>query len=171
VAVTCNGETYAVMMTTPQDLEDFAVGFSLSEGVISSSADMESLDLVRLDDGIEVRMWFSKRKEPGVGGDGAEKRRHRCSCHGVRFGPDGDGRLHGGSSRFHAPRAQIGSRARAGDSAAPQRQRLLDLAVRRTTGLFRLQRRSCDLGTSRSVMPSDQAKSPADAGLFVFLAT
>jgi FdhD protein len=62
VALTYNGGTYAVMMATPQDLEDFAVGFSLSEGVISSPADMDSLDVVRLDDGIEVRMWLSKRK-------------------------------------------------------------------------------------------------------------
>ena len=62
VALTYNGGTYAVMMATPQDLEDFAVGFSLSEGVINSPADMASLDLVRLDDGIEVRMWLGKRK-------------------------------------------------------------------------------------------------------------
>jgi FdhD protein len=39
VALTYNGGTYAVMMTTPQDLEDFAVGFSLIEGVISSAAE------------------------------------------------------------------------------------------------------------------------------------
>src|SRR5258708_22802560 len=58
VAVTYNGGTYAVMMTTPQDLEDFALVFSLSEGVIDSSADIDSLDIVHLDDGVELRMWL-----------------------------------------------------------------------------------------------------------------
>ena len=62
VALTYNGGTYAVMMATPQDLEDFAVGFSLSESVISSPADIDSLDVVRLDDGVELRMWLSKPK-------------------------------------------------------------------------------------------------------------
>jgi FdhD protein len=60
VALTYNGGAYAVMMTTPQDLEDFAVGFSLSEGVIACSAELDSLDIVRLDDGVELRMWLSK---------------------------------------------------------------------------------------------------------------
>jgi FdhD protein len=60
IALTYNGGTYAVMMATPHDLEDFAVGFSLSEGVISSTADIDSLDIVRLDDGVELRMWLSK---------------------------------------------------------------------------------------------------------------
>src|ERR1700687_4669948 len=62
VALTYNGGTYAVMMTTPQDLEDFAVGFSLSEGVISSSADIDSLDIVPLDDGVELRIWLTRPK-------------------------------------------------------------------------------------------------------------
>src|SRR6202011_1024886 len=72
VALTYNGGTYAVMMTTPQDMEDFAVGFSLSEGVISSSADLDSLDIVRLDDGVELRMWLSKPKADRL----QERRRH-----------------------------------------------------------------------------------------------
>src|SRR5882672_4479658 len=72
VALTYNGGTYAVMMTTPADLEDFAVGFSLSEGVISSSSDIDSLDIVRLDDGVELRMWLSKPKADRL----QERRRH-----------------------------------------------------------------------------------------------
>jgi formate dehydrogenase assembly factor FdhD len=62
VATTYNGGTYAVMMTTPRDLRDFAVGFSLNEGVIRSPADIDSLDIVHLDDGVELRMWLSQRK-------------------------------------------------------------------------------------------------------------
>jgi FdhD protein len=62
VALTYNGGTHAVMMTTPQDLEDFAIGFSLSEGIISSSADIDTLDIVRLDDGVELRMWLRESK-------------------------------------------------------------------------------------------------------------
>ena len=72
VAVTYNGGTYAVMMTTPQDLEDFAIGFSLTEGIINSSADIESLDIVRLDDGVELRMWLNKPKADRL----QERRRH-----------------------------------------------------------------------------------------------
>ncbi len=62
VALTYNGGTYAVMMATPQDLEDFAVGLSLSEGIVSSSADIDSLDIVHLDDGVELRMWLSRSR-------------------------------------------------------------------------------------------------------------
>jgi FdhD protein len=72
VALTYNGGTYAVMMATPKDLEDFAVGFGLSEGIISSPADIESLDILPLDDGIELRMWLSIPKAGRL----QERRRH-----------------------------------------------------------------------------------------------
>jgi FdhD protein len=58
VAFTFNTASYAVMMATPQDLEDFAVGFSLTEGVIASPDAIESLDIVEEDVGIELRIWL-----------------------------------------------------------------------------------------------------------------
>ncbi|HEY7843349.1 MAG TPA: formate dehydrogenase accessory sulfurtransferase FdhD [Bradyrhizobium sp.] len=72
LALTYNGGTYAVMMGTPQDLRDFAIGFSLNEGIVQSSGDIESLDIIELDDGIELRMWLSPDKAALLG----ERRRH-----------------------------------------------------------------------------------------------
>jgi FdhD protein len=72
LALTYNGGTYAVMMGTPQDLEDFAIGFSLNEGIIQSPNDIVSLDVVPLDDGIELRMWLAQSRADRL----SERRRH-----------------------------------------------------------------------------------------------
>jgi len=60
VALTYNGSTHAVMMASPADLEDFALGFSLSEGIVASSADLISTEIVAHDLGCEIRMWLSE---------------------------------------------------------------------------------------------------------------
>src|SRR6478752_680170 len=56
LALTYNGGTYAVMMGTPHDLADFAVGFSLSEGIVQSPDEIERFDIVEVD---ELRMWLT----------------------------------------------------------------------------------------------------------------
>ena len=71
VALTYNGGTYAVMMATPRDLRDFAVGFSLSEGIVPSPDEILSLDAIELDDGIELRMWLAPATAERI----AERRR------------------------------------------------------------------------------------------------
>ncbi|WP_065756894.1 formate dehydrogenase accessory sulfurtransferase FdhD [Bradyrhizobium paxllaeri] len=72
IALTYNGGTYAVMMGTPQDLQDFAIGFSLNEGIVQSPGEIETLDVVELDDGIELRMWLKPSSAELVN----ERRRH-----------------------------------------------------------------------------------------------
>lgn len=58
VALTYNASTYAVMMATPADLEDFAIGFSLTEGIIDAASDIEELQVIASDLGIEARVWL-----------------------------------------------------------------------------------------------------------------
>ena len=56
VALTYDRVTFAVMMASPQDLQDFAIGFSLTEGIIQSPDDILSYELAVLPLGLECRM-------------------------------------------------------------------------------------------------------------------
>jgi len=65
VALTYNRQSHVVMMATPDDLEDFGLGFSLSEGIIGSVADLHATRVLPREGGIEVAMtigeqWFDR---------------------------------------------------------------------------------------------------------------
>lgn len=80
IAFVYDGATEAVMMATPADLEDFAIGFSLTEGIIGAASDIQSLEIVKQSRGIEIRMALKDKAR-----DDAEKRRR------YRAGPVGCG--------------------------------------------------------------------------------
>ena len=67
VAFSYDGGSYAVMMATPGDLEDLAVGFSLAEGVIGAPGDIAALDVVAHDQGVELRMWLAEGRGRALG--------------------------------------------------------------------------------------------------------
>ena len=56
VALVYNTRPHAVMMATPADLEDFGIGFTLTEGIVSSVAEVTRLDVVRYAQGVEVQL-------------------------------------------------------------------------------------------------------------------
>ncbi|RYZ08743.1 MAG: formate dehydrogenase accessory sulfurtransferase FdhD [Comamonadaceae bacterium] len=56
VALEYNGLSHAVMLASPADLEDFALGFSLTEGIIDAPSDVRDIALVQADGGIAVRL-------------------------------------------------------------------------------------------------------------------
>jgi len=80
VALTYNRAALAVMLATPADLEDFALGFSLTEGIVERAEQLEELEVVPAGDGVELRMWLADERVPV-----AEARRRRLA------GPSGCG--------------------------------------------------------------------------------
>jgi len=72
IALSYGGTTHAVMMATPKDLEDFAIGFSLTEGLIEHAGEIENITLIELKQGIDVQVHLSERPRVAF----QERRRH-----------------------------------------------------------------------------------------------
>src|SRR5262249_47710974 len=66
VALGYNGTPHAVMMATPQDLEDFALGFSITEELIAQPAELERVELVRYSQGIEIQAQVTAEREAAI---------------------------------------------------------------------------------------------------------
>ncbi len=62
VAFIYNRRNYAVMLATPADMADFALGFSLSERIIDRAEDIESLEIRHLDKGIELHFKIGAKR-------------------------------------------------------------------------------------------------------------
>lgn len=62
VALVYNGISHTVMMCTPDELDDFALGFSLAEQILQDKSDLFGLDVVETCHGIEVQMEISSRQ-------------------------------------------------------------------------------------------------------------
>ncbi|WP_176037731.1 formate dehydrogenase accessory sulfurtransferase FdhD [Brucella tritici] len=63
VAVSYNGSTQAVMMATPDNLEDFAIGFTLTENIVDHVSEIEAVEVVAFEKGIDVQIRLSERPE------------------------------------------------------------------------------------------------------------
>ncbi len=66
LALIYNGMPHVVMMASPADLEDFALGFSLSEGVIQTPAQLHAVETDQVGDGIAVYMDIDQKRAVGL---------------------------------------------------------------------------------------------------------
>ncbi|MFP5977503.1 formate dehydrogenase accessory sulfurtransferase FdhD [Enterobacter mori] len=66
VALVYNGISHVVMMASPKDLELFAIGFSLSEGIIGHPQEIYGMDVVKACNGLEVQIELSSRRFMGL---------------------------------------------------------------------------------------------------------
>ena len=62
VALVYNGVSHVVMMLTPHDLEDFALGFSLSEGIVHDRNELLGVDVVAQRDGLELQLEITTQR-------------------------------------------------------------------------------------------------------------
>nr|WP_303626551.1 formate dehydrogenase accessory sulfurtransferase FdhD [Roseovarius sp. M141] len=66
IALVFDGTTAAVMMATPDDIADFAMGFALTEGFITHPRDVTEFELTAHEQGIEARFWLNGERAQAV---------------------------------------------------------------------------------------------------------
>lgn len=66
VAIAYNGQAHVVMMATPADLEDFALGFSLTEELVAAAAQFRGVDVVRYSRGIELQVAVAPERDAAI---------------------------------------------------------------------------------------------------------
>jgi FdhD protein len=79
VALAYNGVSHVVMMATPSDLADFALGFSVSEGILADAKELLGLEIEEGETGIRVSMTIAPERFAGL----KERRRNmtgRTGC-------------------------------------------------------------------------------------------
>lgn len=62
VAFVYNRRNYAVMLATPLDLEDFAIGFSLTERVVDAAEEISDVEIRQTDRGIELHLTIAPER-------------------------------------------------------------------------------------------------------------
>ncbi|WP_085314938.1 formate dehydrogenase accessory sulfurtransferase FdhD [Derxia lacustris] len=79
VALEFNGISHAVMLASPADLEDFALGFALTEGIVGAVSQVRGIEFERRPDGIAVKLEIASDRFAGL----KERRRNltgRTGC-------------------------------------------------------------------------------------------
>ncbi len=79
VSIEVGGIGYAVMMATPSDLEDYALGFALSEGLVETPDQVRRVDAHAIEGGWALRIWLPPERND-VALERARKRVSESSC-------------------------------------------------------------------------------------------
>jgi FdhD protein len=79
VSVEVGGIAYAVMMATPADLEDYAFGFALGEGLVETTNQIGRVDVHVIEGGWALRIWLPPERN-AIALERARKRVSESSC-------------------------------------------------------------------------------------------
>lgn len=79
VSIEVGGIGYAVMMATPANLEDYAIGFALSEGLVAAPDQVERIDVHPVEGGWALRLWVPPERK-AIAIERARQRVSESSC-------------------------------------------------------------------------------------------